>query len=71
VAVLAGTDGVVGHLAAGAGRDLRQLDLNLDADVAAGRSRASTTTEPESAAAEEGLEDVVDRAEAGAGVEAP
>src|SRR6185295_9229307 len=62
VAVLAAADDVVGDLAAGADGDVGQLDLDLDQDVAARRRLAAAEPDP---AAEEGLEDVIDRAEAG------
>src|SRR5262249_6212587 len=51
-------------------QDVGKLDFDAAQDVAAG-ARAASPSEAESGAAEEGLEDLVDRAEASAGVEPP
>jgi hypothetical protein len=62
---------VVGELALDPGRDLVERHLGLDQDVAARRRTARGPAERAAERlAEERLEDVVDRAEASAGVEA-
>jgi hypothetical protein len=65
-ALLAGADGVEGDLALHPGHDLLQLDFGGHQDVAAGCPPAAAAAEAEPLAAEERLEEVVDRAEGGA-----
>jgi hypothetical protein len=68
MAVLAGSDDVVGDLPPDAADNLRQLDFDRDGDIATGRRLAPLEAKP--GAAEDALEEVVNRTEAGAGIEA-
>ena len=66
-AVLAALDGLEGDLHLGAAGGLLEVDLGADGDIAAGRGPAwpaAAECPSERPAAEEGLEDVGDRAEA-------
>jgi len=68
---LAGADDVIGDLAFDPRSDVGELDLDRDPDVCS-RRRATSAAEAEATTSpEEGLEDVVDRAEAGAGSKPP